>query len=151
MDEEQAFPVEVEWLGEGLTRARTASGERLDIATPGFASGTEGLWSPEDMLAGALGSCVALALVSMCETREIPLHDLRVRAVAHVGDLIDGRYGVQRIALELVAETSQRRLEELVRVAHYVEHSCVVTSALAVPVRLRIDVRPVEVPTASAV
>ena len=144
------FPVSVEWFGGRLTRARTATGETLELATgPEFEGGLEGFWTPEDLVVAAVESCFVLGLEQACEARSLPLHDIRVSGSGHVGDRVDGKFGFQHIELKLVVEAPADRLEELTRVVRHVERYCVVSTALAVPVHYEVEVRASGLPVRS--
>jgi len=146
--ETHLFPVEVEWFGRRLTRARTGGGQALEIATPPiFPSGMEGFWSPEDMVVGAAASCFVLTLVAACESRSLPLHELRVNGVGHLSKR-SGRTAFDRIDLTVTAETAGDRVEDLRRVAEHVERGCIVAGALAVPLRLELELRSSDSPVA---
>jgi organic hydroperoxide reductase OsmC/OhrA len=148
--ESHVFPVSVEWFGGGLTRARTETGETLELATaPGFDGGLEGFWTPEHLVVAAVESCFVLGLQHACEARSLPLHDIRVNGVGHVGERVDGKFGFQHIDLSLVVEAPADRLEELTRVVRHVERYCVVSTALAVPVHYEVEVRASGLPVVS--
>jgi organic hydroperoxide reductase OsmC/OhrA len=148
--ESHVFPVSVEWFGGRLTRARTATGETLEVATaPGFDGGLEGFWTPEDLLVAAVESCFVLGLEQACEARSLPLHEIRVSGSGHVGERVDGKYGFQHITLELVVEAPAERLDELTRVVRQVERYCIVSTAIAVPVHYEVEVRASGLPVLS--
>jgi organic hydroperoxide reductase OsmC/OhrA len=140
-DQTHVFPVEVDWFGGKLTQARTPNGQSLEVATPPvFPHGMEGFWSPEDLVVAASASCFILTLVSACIARDIPLHSLRVKARGHVGRRADGRYGFIGLDANVEAETSAEKAEQLDNLARRTERSCIVSTALEVPVHVEVEV-----------
>ena len=137
-----AFPVTVEWEGRRLTRARTAGGRSMEVATPPmFPEGMDGYWSPEDMLAGAVGSCLLLTFVAACCARDIPLHDVRVTAVARAGKRVHGGYGFQGVDVTFVVEAGRQWFERIEPLIQRAERNCIVATALEVPIEIELELR----------
>ena len=146
------FPVSVEWAGARLTQVRTPTGRSLDVATPPvFPEGMPGHVSPEELLAAAVGSCLLLSLVAVCEARELPLHDVRVTAVGIAGRRDSGAYGFRAIEVSILAEAPEERHEQLTALVHRAERNCIVATALDVPIELRLELRASESHVAHAV
>ena len=146
------FPVSVEWAGTRLTHVRTPTGRSLDVATPPvFPEGMAGYVSPEELLAAAVGSCLLLSLVAVCEARDLPLHEVRVTAVGVPGRRDTGAYGFRAIEVTILAEAPEERLEQLATLVHRAERNCIVATALELPIELRLDLRASESRVAHAV
>jgi organic hydroperoxide reductase OsmC/OhrA len=133
------FPVRSHWFGGRLLRLGEPTKPDLLIGTPPeFQDGIAGIWSPEDLLVGALASCYELTLLALAEGRGVPVHALDVAATGQL-ERSPGADGLTVVELdvELVTDPEHElELEELARVAK--EHS-IVGRALAVPVRLRVE------------
>src|SRR4051794_27932085 len=136
------FPVAVEWEGRRLTRVRGSGGPPLEIATPPmFPEGMHGYWSPEELLVGAVGSCLMLTFVAACAARELPLHDLRVKAIGRAGRRGRGAYGFQGIDVTISVQAPPERFEQLQGLVERAHRNCIVATALEVPIEIRLDLR----------
>ncbi|HXV96683.1 MAG TPA: OsmC family protein [Gaiellaceae bacterium] len=132
------FPASIEWRGGRLTRASSPGKPSLDVATPPeFKGGVPGVWSPEDLLVAAVGSCFAVTLVAVAERSGVELTVLDVDGVGHIERAADGRFRFTVIELdvEVEADADPGRLE---RLAAKAEQVCIVSLALDVPVHVRL-------------
>ncbi len=114
----------------------------LPIATPPEFRGTDPqLWSPEDALVAAAGSCLAVTIAALAERELLPLHELSVRADGVVGRRPEGRFGFVRIEQTVQVATDAEH-EQLVRaLVARAEDGCLVTVSLDLPVQTTVDVR----------
>lgn len=136
------FPVEIEWKGGRLTEARIDGKPSLEIATPPEFRGTDPtVWSPEDALVAAAGSCLAVTIVAIAERERVPLQGLSVSAVGIVGPRADGRMGFVGIEqiVELATEADHEQAARAV-VAR-AEQGCLVAVSLDLPVKTKVDIR----------
>jgi organic hydroperoxide reductase OsmC/OhrA len=137
------FPVDVDWVGGKRVVAHAPDKHTIDVATPPeFGSGIERVWSPEDFLVGSVGTCFAVTLVAIAERRGIPLHGLRVAGTGRVGPAERG-LGFTGIELDVAVETEPEHVQALRDACARAEQACLVSNALAIPVELTADVRPV--------
>ncbi|MCE3286582.1 MAG: putative Peroxiredoxin OsmC [Gaiellaceae bacterium] len=113
----------------------------LRIANPPeFRNGLEGVWSPEELLTGALAACFERTVVAIAEAQGMPLGALRVDATGHV-QRKDDRYRFMLFELDVEIETDpgyERVAEHVADLAH---ERCLVESALEVPVHLSVGAR----------
>jgi organic hydroperoxide reductase OsmC/OhrA len=143
------------------SRARWQEGRLLGLSAPGkppltvatppeFKDGIPGIWSPEELMVGALASCYELTLVAIAEKLGVPLGKLAVDATGHVERGRDG-YGFTVIELEVTVETDPDHEAQARKAASLAEKHCVVGRALEVPVHIRVAVTPgrVEMPAAA--
>jgi organic hydroperoxide reductase OsmC/OhrA len=136
------FPVSVEWRGDRITRVSVPGKRPLEVATPPEFRGTHAeLWSPEDLLVGALASCYAVTLVSVAEWRGVPLRGLSVDGLGHVERRDDGRFAFVAIELHAKVETDASTLAAAEDAARYAKDACLVSMALDTPVHLELAVR----------
>jgi len=139
------FPVSVHWVGRRRTIASVDGKRDLEVATPPeFKGGVEGVWSPEDLLVGSIGTCFAVTLVAIAERRDVPLHGLDVAARGRVTQRHDGRAGFVEATLHVSLLTDPGREEEAIAAAEAAERGCLVAASLDFPVRLMLDVRTSE-------
>ena len=138
------FAVQARWFGGRLVRLGAHQKPPLRIATPPeFKDGIAGIWSPEELLVGAVAACYELTLVAIAERRGVPLHTLEVGASGHLERGTQGyHFTVVELDVELATDPGREpEAEELARLAK--EH-CIVGRALEVPVHVRIVVRALE-------
>ena len=136
------FPVETAWEAGKRTVARVGGKPPLPIATPPEFRGTNPhIWSPEDALVAAAGSCLAVTIAALAEREHLPLHSLSVKADGIVGRRPDDRFGFVRIeqTVELTTDTDH---EDAARaLVAKAEDGCLVTVSLDLPVQTTVNVR----------
>ena len=136
------FPVDVRWAGGRQTQAWVPGKPVLGVATPPeFDSGVEGVWSPEDLLVGAVATCFTVTLVAVAERRGVPLRRLEVSGTGNVSQRSDGRFGFTEIELVVALGTDPGFEEEARTTAEAAEQGCLVAVSLDTPVHLELDVQ----------
>jgi organic hydroperoxide reductase OsmC/OhrA len=124
-----------------LLRLEAAGKPTLSVATPPeFKDGIAGIWSPEELLVGAVASCYELTLVAVAERRSVPLHGLDVEATGHLERVPAGGYGFTVLELNAALTTEPGFEAEATEVAQLAKEHCIVERALEVPVHLRLEV-----------
>jgi len=112
---------------------------RLSVASPPeFKDGIPGVWSPEELLIGALAACFELTVVAIAAYKGLPLHAVKVDATGHVLRK-DTKYHFSLFELDVDLETDAGREQEVARIAELAHERCLVESALDVPVRLSLE------------
>lgn len=135
------FPVSIEWRGGHLTSAVAPGKPALEVATPPeFKGGIEGVWSPEELLVAAAGSCYAATLVAIAARWELTLRELRVRGTGHVEARRDHRFGFVAIDLDVSVETDADSVAEVEKAAARAKDLCLVSLALDTPVHVTVEV-----------
>lgn len=111
----------------------------LSVASPPeFKGGIPGVWSPEELLIGALAACFERTVVAIAAHRGIPLHAVKVDATGHVLRK-ETKYHFSLFELDVDLETDPGREHEVERIAELAHERCLVESALDVPVHLSVD------------
>lgn len=142
MAREHVFPVRVAWDGARRTTASVEGKHPLDVATPPEFQGTDpDLWSPEDLLVGAVGTCVAVTIAALAERKGVPLHDLDVAAEGVVGRRPDGAFGFVRVRQVVRLVTDPGHEQAAGQVVERAEQTCLVSVSLALPVETEVQVR----------
>jgi organic hydroperoxide reductase OsmC/OhrA len=142
MAREFRFPVQVDWQGGRRTIARVDGKQPLAVATPPEFRGTDpDLWSPEDALVAAAGSCLAVTIVALSEHERLPLRGLDVRAEGVVGRRDDGRLGFLRIEQRVRLETDNGHEDAARALVGKAEAGCLVSISLDLPVVTTVEVR----------
>lgn len=135
------FPVEIGWDGGRRTTARIEGKPELAIATPPEFRGTDPeLWSAEDALVAAAGSCLAATIAGLAEREQLPLRELAVRAEGVVGHRADGRFGFVRIEQTVTLATDAGHEEAARTLVAKAEDGCLVTVSLDLPVHTTVEI-----------
>jgi organic hydroperoxide reductase OsmC/OhrA len=136
------FPLSVRWVSGRRTVASVAGKHDLEVATPPeFKGGVAGVWSPEDLLVGAVGSCFVVTLLAVAERRGIPLHGLEVSAGGHVTQRSDGPFGFTEIVVHADVETEIGFERDVREAAETAERGCLVANSVDFPVLVELAVR----------
>jgi len=136
------FPVEIAWEAGKRTVARVDGKPPLPIATPPEFRGTDPhMWSPEDALVAAAGSCLAVTIAALAEREQIPLHRLSVKAEGVVGRRPDDRFGFVRIEQTVEVATDAAHEDAARALIAKAEDGCLVTVSLDLPVQTTVNVR----------
>ena len=122
----------------------------LRIASAGeFRDGVEGVWSPEELLVGALASCYQRSLVEIAEYRGMPLHAVRVDGTGHV-QRKDTEYHFVLFELDVELEVDSGCEGEAGDIAELARQRCLVGAALDVPIDLSVETHVVSAAAATA-
>ena len=122
----------------------------LRVASPPeFKGGISGVWSPEELLVGALASCYERTLVAIAEHEGMPLHAVRVDATGHV-QRKDTKYHFVLFELDVELETDAGHECQAEHVAELAHERCLVGSALDAPVHLSVAAHVASIAAASA-
>ncbi|MGZ8694912.1 MAG: OsmC family protein [Gaiellaceae bacterium] len=138
---EFSFPVTVH-SGEGPRVTATSAGKPpLGVATPPeFGSGIEGVWSPEELLVGAVAACFELTFKAVARRRDLPIERLELRANGRVGNVPNQGLGFLAVELDVDVETEAEHRVAVEAAAQRAHEHCIVGQALAVPVELTLHV-----------
>ena len=138
------FPVEITWEAGKRTVARVDGKPPLPIATPPEFRGTDPhMWSPEDALVAAAGSCLAVTIAALAEREQLPLRGLSVKADGIVGRRPDERFGFVRIEQTVEVTTDADHEDAARALIAKAEDGCLVTVSLDLPVQTTVNVRAV--------
>jgi organic hydroperoxide reductase OsmC/OhrA len=131
----------VRWVSGRRTVASVAGKDDLEVAVPPeFRGGVDGVWSPEDLLVAAVGSCFVVTLVAAAERSGIPVHRLEVEATGHVTQRGDGHFGFTEVVVHVSVETEIGFESEVRQAAETAEWGCLVANSVDFPVRVELDV-----------
>jgi organic hydroperoxide reductase OsmC/OhrA len=140
------FPVEIAWEAGKRTVARVDGKPPLPIATPPEFRGSDPhMWSPEEALVAAAGSCLAVTIAALAEREQLPLHGLSVKAAGIVGRRPGDRFGFVRIEQTVEVTTDADHENAARALIAKAEDGCLVTVSLDLPVQTTVNVRaPIE-------
>ncbi len=138
---ELRFPVEIAWEAGKRTVAHVDGKPPLAIATPPEFHGTDPhVWSPEDALVAAAGSCLAVTIAALAEREQLPLRGLAVKADGIVGRRPDHRFGFVRIEQTVEVTTDADHEDAARALIAKAEDACLVTVSLDLPVQTTVSV-----------
>lgn len=123
---------DVEMTGEALATIHTE--------TPAEFGGPGDRWSPETLLVGAAGDCLALTFRGIARARQVPWISLRCEAEGRL-DRVDGLMQFTDITLRVrVGVPDGKHVEPALRALERAEETCLITNSLKAVVRLVADV-----------
>lgn len=137
------FTVNLTWNQdkEGTLTAR--SNPPLAVATPPAFGGPEGRWAPEELLVASVGACVMSTLLYFAERFDVPLAAYTSVSKGSLDKTPGGlRFTGVDVAIQVTvpdAEAQQRAVP--LRLKEKLEQYCPVSSSLACPVRVTLDLR----------
>lgn len=136
-----AFPVSVRALGGGRTLTMPPGKQPLEVAVPPeFGGPDSGVWSPEDLLVGAVAACYAVTLEGAGERFGLPVQTIEVDGVGHVQKGPKGSV-FTLIELHVTVEADEASLPAVEEAVRQAEERCLVRRALQIPVQLKLEVR----------
>ncbi len=117
------FAVEIEWIGDGRTRA-TVAGTQLEIDNPLSVSPLERpekvTW-PEQLFPTALGACIITTLTTINDKLKVPIESLRVRVKPILALDTDGGFKFEKMKITVslrVPKGMEKKAERLVDLSH---------------------------------
>ena len=135
------FATSLRWAGGQLCRASSKGKSDIDVTPPPEFGGTEGPWTPEDLLVSAVETCILLTTLSVLQRQKISLTAYESSAVGHMEKLPEGlRFSGIDVAVTATVSNPEdaERLKKAIGIA---EKYCPVSNALKCPVRVTADAR----------
>ena len=131
-----------EWLGRrGVRFADDRDGKpAMLIANPPELDGRPNEWTPEDLLVGAIETCLLLTFTSMVERHRLPVEAYSSEAEGTL-ELQDGAYHVARIRVHptivVTDQTAAGRVLKLIEAAH---RECIIANSVSASVLVEPEV-----------
>jgi len=137
------FTVTLEW--EEGRRGRLSARETppLPVATPPAFGGPEGVWSAEELFVASVGGCLMSTFLYFADRFDVPLETYASTATGRVEKTPQGlRFTAMEVNIRatLPDEETHRRASGL-RLKEKLEKYCPVSTALACPVRITLDLK----------
>jgi len=131
-------------------RGRTSAPGKpeMEIGSPVELKGEPGLWSPEELLVGALNACLMLTFVALAQSKGLRFVAYESAALGLLEN-VDGTYRITEVSVQpnLVLK-SDTDLEAARRIMDAVEENCFISNSITAQVKLAPQFR-VESDTAS--
>jgi lipoyl-dependent peroxiredoxin len=134
---------EVSWKGnlargEGAISGHSGALDRLPYSLATRLGNPEGKTSPEELLAGAVGSCFAMSLAGELTQDGTPAEHLEVSAVCTV-DEVEGRHLVTEVALSVRGRVPGVDAETFARRAVDAEQACTMSTLVRAGAEVTVD------------
>ena len=132
------FNTAVEWEGGDALTLKSPGLPDLPMSAPVDLGGEPGKWTPEDLLVGALESCILLTTLFFVNKMKIDLKKYSSKASGDLSRTPEGlrfqKYEVD-ISVELSSEADEEKIRKAVAQA---EEFCLVSAGLKAPVRVNL-------------
>ena len=144
------YGVRTEWHDGRRVSLEAPGKPRLDVSLPSdFENGVPGVWTPEELLIASLATCFELTMMAVAESRNVPLHSLRVDATGYA-ERKSHVYRLALLELDVHVETDAGREPDVEHIAAVAREGCLVGKAVDVPVRLEVETRTPDAANAAA-
>jgi organic hydroperoxide reductase OsmC/OhrA len=113
----------------------------VTVGSPPEFKGEPGIWSPEELLVGALNACLMLTFVSLAQTKRVQFIGYESAADALLEN-VDGRYQITEVSVQpsLTLKT-QADLEAARTIMGEVERHCFISNSIKAKVKLAPQLR----------
>ena len=112
---------------------------RLGVCPPPEFGGDAGVWTPEELLSGAVGSCLMMTALFFIKKQKLQLSSFEVEATASMQKGSAGFEFTNVAVIFKAAAGSEADQLAFERIAHQAESYCPVSGALKCPVELSVD------------
>ena len=124
----------------GLAKSDSAPVDIRFCAPPEF-GGTEGYWTPEDVLLASLGSCFAITFRGIAGHSKFEYTDLRVEVEGTVSKAESGYIFSEIILRPTLTIHDEERRNQALNLFQKTKSACLVSKALAIAPALEPDVQ----------
>jgi organic hydroperoxide reductase OsmC/OhrA len=124
------------WTGARRGRASAPGKPDIDIGSPPEFRGEPGVWSPEELLVGALNACLMLTFISMAQSKRVEFVAYE-SAAEGVLENIDGKFQITEVSVQpSLVLRSQADLESARTIMDEVEEHCFISNSIKAKVKL---------------
>ncbi len=144
------YEVTTVWHSKKEGRLHAGGNPEIEIATPPEFGGPQNMWSPENLLAGAVGACLMTSTLYFIERSGITLLSYMSNAT---GTMEKTREGLAFTGVEVqvsISVASEAAVEVVRGAVAKAELSCPISRSLDCPVTISVDIHvPKEVSNAN--
>ncbi len=129
------------WNGGLRGTASAPSKPEMDVGSPPEFKGESGVWSPEELLVGALNACLMLTFVWLAQNKGVRFvaYDSAAEGLL---ENFDGKYRITEVSVQpSVVLQSQADLEAARTIMHEVEENCFISNSITAKVKLAAQFR----------
>ncbi|MDQ0382330.1 OsmC family peroxiredoxin [Amycolatopsis thermophila] len=117
--------------GTGHVTLDSSNAGQFDVSFPTRAGNPDGQTSPEELIAAAHSSCLAMNLSGVLESANLTAESIDVSAEVTLGPAQGGGFEISGIAITLRAKVPGVDPEKFTELAETAERTCPVSKALA--------------------
>jgi organic hydroperoxide reductase OsmC/OhrA len=108
----------------------------MDVGSPPEFKGEPGVWAPEELLVGALNTCLMLTFVSFAQNKGLQFVAYESAAEGLLEN-VDGKYRIAEVSVQpSLALKSQADLEVARAIMDDVEENCFISNSIVAKVKL---------------
>jgi len=113
----------------------------MDVGSPPEFKGEAGVWSPEELLVGALNACLMLTFAWLAQNKGVRFvaYDSAAEGLL---ENVDGKYRITEVSVQpSVVLQSQADLEAARTIMNEVEENCFISNSITAKVKLAAQFR----------
>ena len=124
------------WNSARRGRTSAPGKPEMDVGSPPEFKGEPGVWSPEELLVGALNACLMLTFVSLAQSKGVQFSAYESAAEGLLEN-VDGKYRITEVSVQpSVVLKSQADLEAARAIVNEVEKNCFISNSITAKVKL---------------
>jgi peroxiredoxin-like protein len=140
------FKNAIEWKSERRGVMASTEHPSVEVGSPPEFKGTPDVWCPEEMLVGAVNTCIMLTFLTYAQNRKVQLASYASSAEGTL-EHKDGKYRITHIAVQpVIAVKAQDQIPLAEQVLKSAEQDCFISNSVSAV----IDVSPQFTTDASA-
>jgi organic hydroperoxide reductase OsmC/OhrA len=130
------FRSSLAWSNGRRGQASAPGKAEIDVGSPPEFKGEPGVWSPEELLVGALNGCLMLTFVAMAQAKGLQFLAYESAAEGLLEN-VDGKYRITEVSVQpsLVVK-SEADLETARTIMDHVEENCFISNSITAKVKL---------------
>ncbi len=140
--EPHAYNVNIEWTNDrkGIMSSPELN-QSIEIATPPqFPKGVEGVWSPEHLYTGSVGSCFMTTFLSIAENSKLDFESLNIGCKG-ILEQVEGKLQMTKVELQPVVTIRHAkdhdRAEKILRKS---EAACLISNSINSKVEIKTNI-----------
>ncbi|MBN2644665.1 MAG: OsmC family protein [Desulfuromonadaceae bacterium] len=134
------YEIAVDWKDGKIGEIRSGGKPPVAVATPPEFGGPENIWTPEDLLASAVASCLMTSTLFFADRAKITLRSYASTAVATMEKTAKG-LAITGVKVAVVISLENAEQADAIRKAvEMAEVNCPISTTLNCPVELQLTV-----------
>jgi organic hydroperoxide reductase OsmC/OhrA len=124
------------WNSARRGRLSVPGKPELDVGSPPEFKGEPGIWSPEELLVGALNACMMLTFLTLTRSKGVELVGYDSAAEGLLEN-VDGKYQITQVTVQpCVVLKTQADLEAAQTIMGEVERNCFISNSIKAEIKL---------------
>ena len=144
--EPHTYNVNIEWTNsrKGIMSSPELKNS-LEVATPpNFPKGEEGIWSPEHLYTGAVGSCFMTTFLSIAENSKLDFESLKI-ACKGILEQVERKLEMTKIIMQpVVTIKNEKDRERAERILQKAEEACLISNSIKSQIEMKATVEVYE-------